>query len=74
MPSATLSRTLKTTLPTSSRIERTGKLTGPLMTVAESDRILKKHGFRPCTPEESRTAREAIARTDAAIARQRAAA
>ena len=44
------------------------------MTVAESDRILKNHGFRPATPEESRTAREAVARTDAKIARQRAAA
>jgi len=44
------------------------------MTVAESDRILKKHGFRPATPAESRTAREAIARLDAKIARQRAAA
>ena len=73
MPSATLSKTPKTTLPTSSRIERAGRLTGPLMTVAECDRILKKHGFRPATPEESRTAREAVARTDAKIARQVAA-
>ena len=40
------------------------------MTVAEGDRILKKHGFRPATPEEIRTAREAIARTDAKIASQ----
>ena len=43
------------------------------MTVAECDRILKKHGFRPATPEESRTARKAVARTDAKIARQVAA-
>lgn len=49
------------------------KLVGPLMSVRESDRILKQHGFRPCTPEESRNAREAIARTDALIARQTAA-
>lgn len=73
MPSATLRRTLKTTSPISSRTERSGKLVGPLMSVAESDRILKRHGFRPCTPEESRNAREAIARTDALIARQTAA-
>jgi hypothetical protein len=33
---------------------------------------LKKYGFRPCTPEESRTAREAIARTDARVALQAA--
>ena len=63
----------KSTSPTFSRIERTGKLTGPLMSVAECDRILKKHGFCPATPEESRMAREAIARTDAKTARQHAA-
>lgn len=39
-------------------------------TVAEFDAMLLRYGFRPCTPEESRTAREAIARTDAAFARQ----
>ena len=70
MPSGTLTRTPKTTSQTSSRIERTGRLTGPLMTVAECDRILKKHGFRTATPEESRIAREAVARTDTKIARQ----
>jgi len=74
MPSATLSKMLKSTSPIFSRTERTGRLTGPPMTVAEGDRILKKHGFRPATPEEIRTAREAIARTDAKIARQLAAA
>jgi len=39
-------------------------------TVAVCDRILKKHGFRPATPGESRTAREAVARLDPKIARQ----
>ena len=39
-------------------------------TVAACDRILKKHGFRPATPEESRKAREAVARLDAKIASQ----
>lgn len=43
-------------------------------TVAACDRLLKKYGFRSCTPEESRTAREAIARSDAKIAQQAAAA
>ncbi len=45
-----------------------------MMTKAESDRLLKEHGYRACTLEEARMAREAIARTDAAIARQMAAA
>ena len=44
------------------------------MTVAACDRILKAHGFRPATPAESRMAREAVARLDAKIARQLAAA
>lgn len=43
-------------------------------TVAEFDAMLHRYGFRPCTPEESRTAREAIARSDAKIAQQAAAA
>ncbi len=70
MPSATLSKTPKSTLQTSSRIERTGKLTGSLMSEREFDRIVIEMGGRPSTPEESRMFREAIARTDAKIAKQ----
>jgi hypothetical protein len=44
-------------LPTSSRIEA-------------CDRIIIEMGGRPTTPEESRLFREAIARTDAKIAKQ----
>jgi hypothetical protein len=43
-----------------------------LPTEAEFDAMLLRMGFRPCTPEESRSTREAIARTDAHIARQAA--
>jgi len=73
MPSATLSKMPKSTSPTSSRIERTGKLTGPLMSAREFDRIVIEMGGRPTTPEESRLFHEATARTDAMIARQLAA-
>ena len=59
MPSATLSKTLKSTSPTSSRTERTGRLTGPLMSAVEFDSIAIEHGFRPATKEERRMAREA---------------
>lgn len=59
MPSATLRKTPKTTSPISLRTERTGRLTGPLMSVKECDTILAGHGFHPATPEESRIAREA---------------
>jgi len=41
------------------------------MTEREFDRIAREHGGRPATPEESRLFGEAIARTDAKIARQR---
>jgi len=58
MPSVT-KKTPRTTLPTSSRAERTGRLTGPLMTEVEFDRIAIAHGARPATPEEARSAREA---------------
>jgi hypothetical protein len=44
------------------------------MSAMEFDRILIEMGGRPTTPEESRLFREAIARTDAKIARQLAAA
>jgi len=64
----------KSISPTSSRIERTGKLTGPLMSTTEFDGIVIEMGGRPTTPEESRLFREAVARTDAKIARQLAAA
>jgi len=74
MPSATLSKTLKSTSQTSSRIERTGKLTGPLMSAKEFDKIIIEMGGRPTTPEESRLFRQTTARTDAKIARQLAAA
>ena len=37
---------------------------------ADAEKFLLSQGFRPATPEEIRTAREAIARTDATIARQ----
>lgn len=73
MPSATLRKMPKTTSPISSPTERAGRLVGPLMTVDESDQILRKHGFRSSTPEESRAARKAIARADALISRQLAA-
>ena len=43
-------------------------------TVEACDRILKKYDFHPATPEESLAAREAVARLDAKIARQLAAA
>ena len=55
--SATSKKTRKASLPTSSRIE-------------PCDRIIIEMGGRPTTPEESRLFREAIARTDAKIARQ----
>ena len=58
--SAISKKTHKATLPTSSRIEA-------------CDRIIVEMGGRPTTPEESRLFREAIARTDAKIARQLAA-
>jgi hypothetical protein len=64
----------KSTSPTSSRTKRTGKLTGPLMSAKEFDSIVIEMGGRLTTPEESRLFREAIARTDAKIARQLAAA
>lgn len=70
MPSATLRKMPKTTSLISSPTERAGRLVGPLMTEAESDQILQRHGFRASTPEESRAAREAIARADAFIACQ----
>ena len=38
--------------------------------VRDFDAKLVKLGFRPATPEESRIAREAMARTDTRIARQ----
>jgi len=40
-------RRVDQTPPTSSRTERTGRLTGPLLTVAESELSLKKHGLSP---------------------------
>jgi glutamate-1-semialdehyde 2,1-aminomutase len=43
---------------------------GPLMSAREFDRIVIEMGGRPTTSEESRLFREAIARTDAKIARQ----
>ena len=46
---------------------------GPFPTEKEFDARLRSLGFRPSTPEESRTAREATARLDAMIARQLAA-
>lgn len=55
--SATSKKTRKATLPTFSRIEA-------------CDRIIIEMGGRPTTPEESRLFRDAIARTDAKIARQ----
>lgn len=59
MPSATLSKMPKSISPTSSRTKRTGRLTGPLMSAVEFDRIAVEHGFRPATKEERRMAREA---------------
>jgi len=44
------------------------------MSAKEFDSIVIEMGGRPTTPEESRLFREAIARTDAKIARQLAAA
>ena len=37
---------------------------------ADAEKFLLSRGFRPATPEESRTIREVVARTDAKIARQ----
>ena len=76
MPSVISKPTRKNTSGFSSRTEMSGfSVRVPQhpekpFTVAACDRILKKHGFRPATPEESRTAREAVARLDAKIARQ----
>jgi len=39
----------------------------------DAEKFLRAEGFLPATPEESRIMREAIARTDAKIARQLAA-
>ena len=49
MPSAILPKTLKPTLRTSKRTE--GKLTGS-MTVAASERIMRRHGLRPIMDKE----------------------
>ncbi len=49
----------QSSLPTSSRTERAGRLTGPLMTVEEFDSILTEFGARPATLEESRISRAA---------------
>ena len=65
MPSATLPKTPKSTLKTSSHTKCDGKLLGRLMTVEESDAILRKYGARPATPEENRIFREAEARSKA---------
>ena len=65
MPSKTSQKTPKSTLKTSSRTKRDGKLLGPLMTVEKSDAILKEYGFRPATQEEIKKGREAEARTKA---------
>ena len=73
MPSSISRKTPASTLPITSRIEPTGKLIGPPMTVRQFNRILREFGARPATPEERRQAREAIARTDERIARQRGA-
>jgi len=76
MPSVISKPTRKNTSGFSSRTEMGGfsvrvpQHAEKPFTVAACDRILKKHGFHPATPEESRIAREAIARTDAQIARQ----
>ena len=59
MPSATSNTMPTSTSPTSSRTERTGRLTGPVMTVEDFDSILTEFGARPATPEESRISREA---------------
>ena len=59
MPSATSNTMPTTTSPISSRTERTGRLTGPLMTVKEFDSVLAEFGARPATPEESRISCEA---------------
>ncbi len=55
MPSATLSKTPKSILPTSSRIERTGRLIGTPMPPKEFDRIAREHGARPLTAAERKT-------------------
>ena len=41
---------------------------------SDAEKLMRDHGFQPATPEESRMIREAVARTDAKIARQLAAA
>ena len=62
MPSTTLQKTPKSTLKTSLRTKRDGKLIGPHMTNEEFEAIVIKYGGRPMTPEESRAFRESEAR------------
>jgi|GEM_PF-2849264 len=65
---------MNATLPPSSQPARNNS--GPVMLDAHRPRVrdfdakLIKLGFHPASPEESRSAREAIARSDARIARQ----
>jgi len=37
---------------------------------ADAEKLMRDHGFKPATPEESRMIREVVARTDANIACQ----
>ncbi len=62
MPAVTSQKTLKSTSRISSRISRTGRLTGRMMTAEEFDRKCLAAGMREATPEESRMIREAQAR------------
>lgn len=68
MPSVISNKTPKTTWPTSSCTERTGKLTGPRMTAEEFDRIALSHGAREVTAAESLVYREALRDLDAVAA------
>ena len=79
MPSA-ISNPMQTT--TSASIGRTDSGMAFLLAPAkkfppfmesDAEKLMRDHGFQPATPEESRMIREAVARTDAKIARQLAA-
>ena len=65
MRSTTLQKTPKSTLKTSLRTKRDGKLIGPPMTNEEFEAILLKYGARPATPEEIKRGREAEAHSKA---------
>ncbi len=67
MHAATYEKTPASTSRISSRIERTGKLIGRMMTAAEFDRKCADAGMREATPDQARAIREAQAGAGLAI-------